>query len=156
VFYVVPLDWNPTPSLRSKSCGSSAGCKVGETWSHGKPLTPSRLARLLRGYSIVPDSIRIGEKTPKGYERGDFRDAFPRYLRIVDTPLPQSATTPQTTADACSGGFSRRNTEAPVAGPERQILNEMALVAVLRLCNVQQRRATRELKRIYERRYGLM
>jgi hypothetical protein len=93
-------------------------------WSHGKPLTPSRLARLLRGYSIVPHSIRIGEKTPKGYERGDFRDAFLRYLRIVDTPLLQSATTPQTTVDACSGGFSVRNTEAALAGPERQILNE--------------------------------
>ena len=93
-------------------------------WSHGKPLTPSRLARLLRGYLITPHTVRTGEKTPKGYERKDFRDAFLRYLRIVDTPGPQSATTQQTNTDAGSRGFPSRNTAAPVAGSEREILNE--------------------------------
>ena len=93
-------------------------------WAHGRPLTPSRLARLLRGYSILPHSIRVGEKTPKGYERGDFRDAFLRYLRIANTPGLQSATTPQTNADLCSSGFLRRNTEVVVARSKREILNE--------------------------------
>ena len=93
-------------------------------WSHGKPLTPSRLARLLRGYSIVPHSIRIAQKTPKGYERGDFRDAFLRYLRIDDASGSLAATTQQTNTDAGSGAFSGRNTETAVAGLEREILNE--------------------------------
>jgi Protein of unknown function (DUF3631) len=95
-------------------------------WSRGKPLTPSGLARLLRGYLIFPHSIRIGEKTPKGYERGDFRDAFLRYLRIGDNFGPQSATTQQSNADAGSGGFSKRNMELGVAGSKRDISNKNA------------------------------
>jgi Protein of unknown function (DUF3631) len=92
--------------------------------SRGKPLTPFRLAQLLQGYAIAPHSIRIGDRTPKGYERKDFRDAFLRYLRIVDIPGPQSATTQQANADAGPGGFSSSNTEAAAAGPKREILNE--------------------------------
>ena len=93
-------------------------------WSRGRPLTPSGLARLLRGYLIFPHSIRIGEKTPKGYERGNFGDAFLRYLRIVDTVAPQSATAQQSNTDAGSGGFSKRDMEVGVAGPDREIPNE--------------------------------
>ena len=93
-------------------------------WTHGKPLTPIRLARLLRGYSVVPHSIRIGEKTPKGYERKDFKDALLRYLRITDTPGSQSATTQLTNNNADSSGFSKRNMKAGVAGLECEILNE--------------------------------
>jgi len=92
-------------------------------WSHGKPLTATRLARLLRRYDIAPRSIRTGDKTPKGYMREDFRDDFLRYLRISATGKPQSATTQQVNTDAGSGGFSSRNTEAAVPGSEREILN---------------------------------
>jgi hypothetical protein len=95
-------------------------------WSRGKPLTPSRLARLLRGYLISPHSIRIAEKTPKGYEREDFRDAFLRYLRIMDAFGPQSATAQKSNTDAGSGGFSKRNMELGVAGREHEIPNENA------------------------------
>lgn len=95
-------------------------------WSHGKALTPTKLARLLRGYSIIPHSIRLGEKTPKGYERKDFQDAFLRYLRLVDNPGPESATTQQTNAYACSEGFSERNVESAVAGVECEMTNKTA------------------------------
>lgn len=93
-------------------------------WPRGKPLTPTGLAGLLRGYGITPHSVRIDGKTPKGYERKDFRDAFLRYLRIVDTPGPQTATTQQTNIDAGSSDFSTRNTTATVAVSEREKLNE--------------------------------
>jgi hypothetical protein len=96
-------------------------------WSHGKPLTPTRLARLLRGYSIVPHSIRIGEKTPKGYEREDFQDAFLRYLRIVDSPESQSATTQQANTDADSSDFWQRSTQPKVKVSESEILGKNGL-----------------------------
>jgi len=45
------------------------------------PLTPPRLARLLRPYGISPATIRFtGTETAKGYYRTAFTDAFARYL----------------------------------------------------------------------------
>jgi putative DNA primase/helicase len=57
----------------------------GRPWTEfgksGKPISQNRLARLLDPYQIRPDSIRVGDKTPKGYQLADFEDAFSRYLR---------------------------------------------------------------------------
>jgi hypothetical protein len=101
-------------------------------WSHGKPLTPAGLARLLRPYGIAPHSIRIDERTPKGYEREDFQDAFRRYLPAEGTPAAssptsQGATPQQANIGAASGNSSNRNTEAVVAAPKRETLNENGL-----------------------------
>jgi hypothetical protein len=84
-------------------------------WSHGKPISAARLAILLRGYGIVPHSIRIGDKTPKGYLLDDFQDAFRRYLRDMETrpassPSAQSATAQQANIGEGSRDFSGRNT----------------------------------------------
>jgi len=50
-------------------------------YSHGKPLTQGRLARLLRPFKITSGSVRVGaDKTPKGYHVKAFDDAFARYL----------------------------------------------------------------------------
>jgi putative DNA primase/helicase len=38
----------------------------------GDPLTPRRMADMLRPYAILSNSIRIGVETPKGYLRADF------------------------------------------------------------------------------------
>jgi 5S rRNA maturation endonuclease (ribonuclease M5) len=61
-------------------------------WSHGKPITPGKLARLLSSHEIKPHSVRIGDKTPKGYQREDFEDAWARYLRAsrATSPHPSS------------------------------------------------------------------
>ena len=81
-------------------------------WSHGRPLTPTKLARLLKPFEIGPEVMRIGASTPRGYRREQFLDAFKRYLRVEDsTPVssatPQSATTQHnaavTPSDAPSG-----------------------------------------------------
>ena len=49
-------------------------------WKAGKPLTPNQLARLLKPFGIVSDSVRVGGKTPKGYYRHQFIEAWDRYL----------------------------------------------------------------------------
>jgi hypothetical protein len=43
--------------------------------------TPTKLARELKPFGIYPKSIRIGDKTPKGYERSQFQDAWSRYVK---------------------------------------------------------------------------
>jgi hypothetical protein len=89
-------------------------------WSQGKPLSAAKLARLLKPFGISPHSIRVDDKTPKGYEREDFQDAFRRYLRAEDMRLPsspavQTATPQQANAGADSSTFSKRNKDADVA-----------------------------------------
>jgi 5S rRNA maturation endonuclease (ribonuclease M5) len=108
-------------------------------WSHGKPLTQARLARLLKPYGIVPGTVRIGENTPKGYHLGDFLDPFKRYLSGEPDPLlfpaslappgPQNATPPQASIDAGPGHFSKRNTENFVAAKKPDKPNGMSDVA---------------------------
>ena len=49
-------------------------------WRHGHPLTVRQLARLLRPFGIHPRTIRAGTDRAKGYEVGQFVDAFARYL----------------------------------------------------------------------------
>jgi hypothetical protein len=56
---------------------------MGGVWSRPKPITPNRLASLLRGYKIRPGTIRFGpgdKDTAKGYKHSQFVDAFERYL----------------------------------------------------------------------------
>jgi putative DNA primase/helicase len=45
-----------------------------------KPITPGKLARLLKPLAIVPENIRVGDKVPKGYVLERFKEAFARYL----------------------------------------------------------------------------
>jgi hypothetical protein len=54
----------------------------------GKILDPRGLARLLKPFSVKPDSIRLADgKTPKGYLREWFVDAWGRYLPPVCIPF---------------------------------------------------------------------
>ena len=50
-------------------------------WKNGKPITQRQVAALLRPFRIVPNNIRLPDgKTPKGYHRDQFADAWRRYL----------------------------------------------------------------------------
>jgi hypothetical protein len=49
-------------------------------WKAGKPITANGLARLLTPFKIAPETIRVGDRTPKGYQRAHFEDTFSRYL----------------------------------------------------------------------------
>jgi hypothetical protein len=66
----------------------------GEWGKASKPITAAKLARLLGRYGITPHTVRIRDKTPKGYTLDDFADAFERHLRIPSPALsaPQCAT----------------------------------------------------------------
>jgi hypothetical protein len=58
------------------------------TWSKGRGLDPRGLARLLRPFRVEPHNLRMESGTiVKGYERGDFEEAWASYL-----PAPPSAT----------------------------------------------------------------
>jgi len=93
-------------------------------WSHGKPITPGKLARLLSSHDIKPHSVRIGDKTPKGYQREDFEDAWARYLRIATVTSPHPANESATAATPfISLGIeskSKRNVEDDVADQNSQ------------------------------------
>jgi putative DNA primase/helicase len=58
-------------------------------WRNGQPITQTGVARLLASFAIRPDSVRTGDRTPKGYMLAQFEDAFARYL------LEATATTQQ-------------------------------------------------------------
>jgi hypothetical protein len=58
-------------------------------WRAGKPLTPNQLARLLKPFGVVSDSVRIAGKTPKGYYRHQFAEVWQRYLASDGVNDPQ-------------------------------------------------------------------
>jgi hypothetical protein len=62
----------------------------------GKPLDGRGLARRVREYGIKSRTVRIGNATPRGYERKDFLDAWSRYL-------PSPATSATSTTSATTG-----------------------------------------------------
>jgi len=49
-------------------------------WRGGKPLNAHGLARLLAPFRIVATTIRVGSRTPKGYQLAHFADSFDCYL----------------------------------------------------------------------------
>jgi putative DNA primase/helicase len=58
----------------------------GRPWSEWgrppKPISANQIARLLKGFGIYPEKIRIGELTTRGYMLHQFDDAFARYLYL--------------------------------------------------------------------------
>ena len=57
----------------------------------GKNMTKTTLARFLKPFGIAPTTIRVSERTVKGYHLAMFEDAFGRYLDPV--PASQGVTT---------------------------------------------------------------
>jgi putative DNA primase/helicase len=72
-------------------------------WQRGKPITATALAKLLRLYDIAPKMFRVGATTPRGYELGQFLDAFGRYLSINPTQSTHPAQPTDTTTYESSG-----------------------------------------------------
>jgi 5S rRNA maturation endonuclease (ribonuclease M5) len=121
VFQTKGVDRLPSAAL-TRELTKNESSPWGE-WSRGNPLTPIGLAQLLKPFGVVPHSIRIGNKTPKGYEKGDFRDAFRRYLPAEPTSFTpsspcRSATPQQANTEAASSASTSRNARSSVAAPE--------------------------------------
>lgn len=53
------------------------------TWSHGKPITPKQLGRLLSPFGIRSGNVRMDNAQAKRYKRADLEDVFVRYLPQV-------------------------------------------------------------------------
>lgn len=84
-------------------------------WSHGRPLSPRGLARILGRFGIGPVMFREGEVGGiRGYERRQFTDAWARYL----APPATSATS----ATAKSSNDLGVADVADVAGPAGDML----------------------------------
>ncbi len=60
-------------------------------WSDGRGVNPSGLAKYLRPYGITSAVIRVGDATPRGYRRDDFREAWERYLPPDVAPVADVA-----------------------------------------------------------------
>jgi hypothetical protein len=61
----------------------------GQPWAEyqgRRPISTHQLAFLLRGFGIVPRTVRFGTNTAKGYDLEDFKDVFDRFLPQTVTP----------------------------------------------------------------------
>jgi putative DNA primase/helicase len=59
-------------------------------WTRGRPLTQRQLARLLKPFFIIPQTVHIhGFKDAKGYRRNDFEAAWSAYLPGQDASSHQ-------------------------------------------------------------------
>ena len=88
-------------------------------WSKGKGLTVNGLSKLLKPFSIGPRTIRVDDRTAKGYLRDLFTDAWGRYLPRLEPSKPlippfQSVTTSQPASLLTETHFSDRNTNPDV------------------------------------------
>jgi hypothetical protein len=63
----------------------------------GKQLDARTLARLLRPYDVRPQTVRVGDKTIKGYKRTDMADVWERYLS-TDPPVTSDTSVTSTFA----------------------------------------------------------
>jgi len=85
----VTFDENQSDRITSADICESLTGMEGRPWAEWraskgaspKPLTPNQLARLLKPFGIITNTtIRVGNKTAKGYHRHQFLEAWERYL----------------------------------------------------------------------------
>jgi putative DNA primase/helicase len=79
-------------------------------WSHGRPLSTAKLARMLAAFGVHPaGTIRIGPKTAKGYRRAAFVDAWDRYLPAEESSEVSHGN--RTNVSGLTAAFSKGHTE---------------------------------------------
>jgi len=85
-------------------------------YSRGKPITPTKVTRMLRGFGVRAGKANLDTRGTRGYEVSNFKDPFDRYL----SPL-QNAETPQRNNGAASSDFqSAADTEAAALSNSRR------------------------------------
>ena len=81
-----------------------------------KPLTPNQLARLLKPFGIAPTgTIRVGNRTPKGYYRHQFAEAWDRYLAEGADGVSEPPQRHNATAAGTSGTSQTATPDSDVA-----------------------------------------
>lgn len=103
--------------LSSERLVQALGAREESPWSD---MTPRRLAAKLRHYKIAPTTLRIGDKTAKGYMKEDFADAWKRYLATPSSPETdsQSVTSVTSAGKPCKTGISTSVTNGRLDPPE--------------------------------------
>ena len=66
----------------------------------GKGLNVRSMAKMLKPFGVKPRTIRTTSRTPKGYRKIDFRDAWDRYVPSVAATEQQPESEPRTTSSA--------------------------------------------------------
>lgn len=86
---------------------------------HGKGgLNARTISQILRPYSIESRSVRLPDgKTPKGFHRSQFEDAFIRYLPSNNPPQRHNATTPESIDDSENAGCATGDSCGGVNNP---------------------------------------
>jgi hypothetical protein len=97
-------DADRLPSAEIVSCLIEIQTSPWAELNQGKPISANRLARLLKPFRIFPRVVRVGEKTPAGYFRDSFADAWQRYLPLIPDTEPQQPQ--QSSKDAGRTHFS--------------------------------------------------
>lgn len=101
IFSVERIDRVSTADLIQHLCSDDE--RPWATYNRGKPIAPRQIAKKLRDYGVVSNTIRFGTMTAKGYTFDQFEEVFSRYLA---TPSPE-VTTSQVTASAVLGVTDR-------------------------------------------------
>lgn len=81
------FDEHTVERIASKVLADRLAEIVDSEWAdyHGRPITPTAVARLLRGHA-KPKLHRVGGEVFRGYLRADFEDSWSRYLPDTDSP----------------------------------------------------------------------
>src|SRR5262249_30409494 len=81
-----------TDRLSSEEICEALAAMEGRPWAEygkaGKAISKNQLAKGLKRFRIVPDSVRIDGKTPKGYYRHQFQEVWDRYLSLAPPKTP--------------------------------------------------------------------
>jgi hypothetical protein len=94
----IAFDTKATDRLASEELVEFLRSLVDRPWpefKNEKPITQAQLARLVKKFGVSSGSIRLNDgRTPKGYYRSSFEDAFERYLPPPLFSKRHTATTP--------------------------------------------------------------
>ena len=101
VFEDKAVDRIPSVNL-AEALGKMEGSPWAEWGKAEKPITATKMAGLLKRYDITPHPVRDGATVFKGYEAGDFADAWNRYLSPSPVQALQAVTRLQANADAAN------------------------------------------------------
>lgn len=108
IFDMKHIDRIHTHKLAEALCEDSE--KPWSTYNRGKPITPTQLSRRLSSYGISSKSVRADCEVKKGFEKGQFADAWARYTNTANIPPSEKVTTLQASTGAGPGvTFSKRN-----------------------------------------------
>lgn len=90
-------------------------------WREGKGLDARLLARQLRPYGIKPQVLRIADKTPRGYRREQFTEAWTRYLDATEPPHDNGDVAPVAHVADLAGGRGTADDGLEDLGPEQPL-----------------------------------